>query len=532
MAGFDIRSLLPPQLQGAFLAYDILQRLNAATEPQAAAAPGGGGGLQPVRYNPGALDQAAGAGLPVTAADYLRGFPQQFGSFAQAPPLPERELAPSASAGGPQRSQSRPAGILEVGNIDLNNRPTVRNPDGSISTVRSMSVNIDGKETLIPTVSDAGRIMSEDEAINAYRQTGKHLGRFDSVANANAYAQQLHLNQAKQYAAGGGAAPRQPQMMAVPQPDFGDKVTAGFANLTQGGGGSLAGAIFNAVQGFQTGMRTDPRGAMQQLQGNLFRTLVANGVPQQRAALAVQSPDAFKAEIARLNPTFQAHNVGDVTGAFSPTTGQFTPQYAAPKTQTLSAGQDLYSVTAPLPGRPGSVTPLAAGPSIAQKAAEEARGKAMGELQANLPNTLAAADQTVALIDELANHPGKAWAVGGGLLGNVPPLWGAQSDFVTKLESLQGRAFLQAYASLRNTGAISEKEGAKAEAAIGNLRRTQSEAGFDKSLAELRDVVRQGRANAIRMSRGDTAPTPPPPPPAAPFTRDQIDAEMRRRGLR
>jgi hypothetical protein len=90
-------------------------------------------------------------------------------------------------------------GMQEWGNIDLNARPTVRNPDGSISTVRSMGVNIDGSETLIPTVHPSGRIMSDEEAIEHYRQTGQHLGRFDTPANSDAYAEALHNQQAEQY---------------------------------------------------------------------------------------------------------------------------------------------------------------------------------------------------------------------------------------------------------------------------------------------------------------------------------------------
>ena len=83
------------------------------------------------------------------------------------------------------------------GNIDLMRRPKVRNLDGSISTLRSVSVNIGGKEVLLPTVTDDGRIESVDEAVRRYRQTGRHLGMFDTPEQANAYAKQLHEDQAK-----------------------------------------------------------------------------------------------------------------------------------------------------------------------------------------------------------------------------------------------------------------------------------------------------------------------------------------------
>lgn len=96
-------------------------------------------------------------------------------------------------------------GMIEAGNIDLHHRPRVRNPDGSISTVRSEGINVDGQEVLIPTVRanpfrpNTGWIMSDEAARQRYLNTGENLGKFDIPKNSDAYAQQLHEDQAQEY---------------------------------------------------------------------------------------------------------------------------------------------------------------------------------------------------------------------------------------------------------------------------------------------------------------------------------------------
>jgi len=138
-----------------------------------------------------ALLTKVAAAEPAIAADILglqRALSERFGALGQQVPM-------KAAAEEPNKD----AGIIQPGNIDLNARPVVRNGDGSISTVRSISIGTDQGEVLIPTVSDDGRIMSNQEAIDTYRRTGRHLGIFKTPDAATAYAKQLHENQAAQY---------------------------------------------------------------------------------------------------------------------------------------------------------------------------------------------------------------------------------------------------------------------------------------------------------------------------------------------
>jgi hypothetical protein len=115
-------------------------------------------------------------------------------------------------------------GMLQRGNIDVNHRPSIRNFDGSHSSIFSMTIPLDksgqpwnGKYenapqfALVPTIAD-GRFLTpngkiprdyknprseemqrlQDRATDQYIRTGQHLGIFTSDASASAYADRTH----------------------------------------------------------------------------------------------------------------------------------------------------------------------------------------------------------------------------------------------------------------------------------------------------------------------------------------------------
>lgn len=88
------------------------------------------------------------------------------------------------------------SGAVVPGNIDLSTRPRVKNPDGKISTVRTIGVNFDGLEYVIPTVRDDGKLLSNKEAIELFKRTKKHLGAFKTAKEATDFAKTLHESEA------------------------------------------------------------------------------------------------------------------------------------------------------------------------------------------------------------------------------------------------------------------------------------------------------------------------------------------------
>ena len=95
------------------------------------------------------------------------------------------------------------------GNIDLLDRNTdLYDEDGKLMTVDSIGIEEDGKQIVIPTVvNQNGKWvhLSKDDAIDWYHKTGEYLGKFNTISEANAYAEQLHQRQDQIYGGDGNA---------------------------------------------------------------------------------------------------------------------------------------------------------------------------------------------------------------------------------------------------------------------------------------------------------------------------------------
>jgi hypothetical protein len=97
--------------------------------------------------------------------------------------------------------------------------------------------------------------------------------------------------------------------------------------------------------------------------------------------------------------------------------------------------------------------------------------------------------------------------------GRLPAKTQAQANLMAKYEQITGRAFLEAFETLKGGGQITETEGIKATQALGRLQRTQSPKVFKESLYEFSDIVRQGLARAQKELA--TIPEIAPAPSAA-----------------
>ncbi len=159
--------------------------------------------------------------------------------------------------------------------------------------------------------------------------------------------------------------------------------------------------------------------------------------------------------------------------------------------KVIDTGTGFYRTN---PTDPSNPTPVIKKDIIGKERAE-AIGKAQGAATMDLPRVLGNAQQTLDLIDKIKRNPGTERNFGvQGYIPNMPG--GKAADAWSMIEQLGGKAFLEAFNSLKGGGQITEVEGQKATNAIARLQKAQSYQSFIEALSDFEDVVKSGVARA------------------------------------
>jgi hypothetical protein len=147
------------------------------------------------------------------------------------------------------------------------------------------------------------------------------------------------------------------------------------------------------------------------------------------------------------------------------------------------------------------------------KEAAEARGRASGQAQVDLPKVQENAAATTRYVDEVLKDPNLPNVTG--WQARLPTVRSTSIDTEERIAQLGGRAFLSAFESLKGGGQITEIEGKKATDALARLTNLkQSDKGFVQALNDFKREVSNLVAIAERRARtGGGASGPPPADP-------------------
>jgi hypothetical protein len=202
--------------------------------------------------------------------------------------------------------------------------------------------------------------------------------------------------------------------------------------------------------------------------------------------------------------TSQPGQVNTPAGQTPPSFVPKTPEGGSLNPNNVNAAGDL--IVTPTPGALG----VNAGYQGAQAGAE-AGAKISGASQAqaviDLPKVVDNAGTAVKTVQELLVHPGFKSSVGMGIPGAKYVAGTPQADFRSRLDQVQGGAFLTAIDTLRGTGAITEVEGTKATSAKNRMSTATSEKEFQSAAKDYLDIIEQGVKQIYIKAGKSYAPT-------------------------
>jgi type II secretory pathway pseudopilin PulG len=224
-----------------------------------------------------------------------------------------------------------------------------------------------------------------------------------------------------------------------------------------------------------------------------FGGLSVIGAAPKRERVDIYDPATGRTVMGEYTPSSVGGPVGSVRALQQPISPQESPQSPSPQSQVRpSASSASAEPTAPQPTRVAEAqAPVYTGPSAAEKAEQEKIGTIKGEAKTKLTRVIDNANRMLEQLDEAINHP--ALKLSTGLLSWSRYIPGSKMyDFGALMEGIKGKAFLEAYESLKGAGSITEQEGKAATQALAQLDLKQSPDAVRKALETLRAVVASG----------------------------------------
>jgi hypothetical protein len=243
-------------------------------------------------------------------------------------------------------------------------------------------------------------------------------------------------------------------------------------------------------------------------------------IAQFNAAIEMETTRKEPAPYVTFLPTSEGYIAGDHrSGRASPLVLDGRVPRPPPAGATAPAPGAPPAPVPPAPPLPAAVDPDLQRRLAAAKAAGAAEGESTAKARADLPRAAAQSDELLRLTDELLKHPGLETSVGKSSMLGAQKIPGTDArDFTIRLDQIKGKQFLEAFQSLKGSGAITETEGRKATEAIARMDTSSSEAEFKQAVRDFQDVVRAGleRSRARAGEGGGAAPqgSDSMPPPA------------------
>lgn len=125
-----------------------------------------------------------------------------------------------------------------------------------------------------------------------------------------------------------------------------------------------------------------------------------------------------------------------------------------------------------------------------ERAVGTERGKAQVEREAAAPGAISTMQASLKSIDELLNSPDLGDVVGLNSINPLNRIPGSDArGLIARSDQIAGQAFLAAFNQLKGGGAITEREGAAATAAMARLDRSQSLADYKTALSDLKGAI-------------------------------------------